>query len=67
MTDRPLRDENVVEGDGPLPPEHPAGSDAPVSAGEVLSGEGIGTGKAGPGPATSPTEPPREVTPGEEA
>ena len=52
--------------DDTLPPEHPAGADAPVSAGEALSGEGIGTGAAGPQPATSP-EPTRDEPPGDDS
>jgi hypothetical protein len=34
--------------DDSVPPEHPAGADSTVSAGEVLSGEGIGSAAAGP-------------------
>lgn len=37
-TDDPLGDEGV------LPPEHPAGADDPVSAGEALSTTGPATG-----------------------
>ena len=44
----PPTDDQHVERDDTLPPEHPAGADAPVSAGEALSGAGIGTGTAGP-------------------
>ena len=40
--------------DDTLPPEHPAGSDSTVSAGEVLSGEGLGSGAA-PGAADAAT------------
>ena len=49
-------DQALDPNDDTLPPEHPAGSDAPVSAGEALSGEGIGTGAVGPTPA-NPAEP----------
>ena len=49
-------DQALDPDDDTLPPEHPAGSDAPVSAGEALSGEGIGTGRSGPAPA-DPAEP----------
>jgi hypothetical protein len=36
--------------DDTLPPEHPAGSESTVSAGEILSGEGLGS----PGAASAP-------------
>jgi hypothetical protein len=48
--------------DDTLPPEHPAGSDATVAAGEVLSGEGVGTVTSGPPPADR-REPPDERVP----
>jgi hypothetical protein len=40
--------------DDALPPEHPAGSDSPVSAGEILSDHAA----AAPSAATFPTDPP---------
>jgi len=47
----PSTDDDALADDDTLPPEHPAGSDGPVSAGEALSGEGIGTGAAGSPPS----------------
>jgi hypothetical protein len=38
----PDDDPKLLTDDDTLPPEHPAGSDSTVSAGEVLSGEGLG-------------------------
>ena len=61
----PTDDEALDLDDDTLPPEHPAGSDPPVSAGEVLSGEGIGTGIAGGRPAA--VEPERPTTPGDDS
>lgn len=54
----PTDDQALDADDDTLPPEHPAGSDPPVSAGEVLSGEGIGTGIVGAGPAAVQPERP---------
>jgi hypothetical protein len=62
----PSQDRALDAGDDTLPPEHPAGSDAPVSAGEALSGEGIGTGRSGPSPANV-TEPDDDRLPGDDA
>jgi hypothetical protein len=44
----PDDDQRLDPDDDTLPPEHPAGADPAVSAGEVLSGEGLGTAAAGP-------------------
>jgi hypothetical protein len=54
----PADDEHLAADDDTLPPEHPAAADAPVSAGEVLSGEGMGSGSSGPtsGPRDEPTQ-----------
>jgi hypothetical protein len=49
-----------IHPDDNLPPEHPAGFDAPVSAGEVLSGEGTGTGRAGAASPTPEDEPSKD-------
>ena len=56
-------DEAVDNDDDTLPPEHPAAADAPVSAGEVLSGEGLGM--TGAAPATGPDEPAHPSVPGD--
>jgi hypothetical protein len=37
----PADDSTVTDSEG-LPPEHPAGADTPVSAGEAVSNEGLG-------------------------
>jgi hypothetical protein len=66
MTDSGLPEPDESTDDA-LAPGHPAGTDAPVSAGEVLSGEGTGTGKAGPAPATGPEEPTRDAAPGDDS
>lgn len=64
--ERPFSDDQALSaGDDTLPPEHPAGSDAPVSAGEVLSGEGLGT--AGPGPSPAGSRPDHDRIPGDDA
>jgi hypothetical protein len=44
----PDDDQRLDPDDDTVPPEHPAGADATVSAGEVLSGEGLGSPAAGP-------------------
>lgn len=62
----PADDEHLADDDDTLPPEHPAGADAAVSAGEVLSGEGIGTGASGPTSAPR-DEPTRDNAPGDDA
>jgi hypothetical protein len=63
----PFPDDQALDADDDtLPPEHPAGSDAPVSAGEVLSGEGIGTAGSGQAPA-SREEPNDDRMPGDDA
>jgi len=58
----PSDDVGLDADDDTLPPGHPAGSDATVSAGEALSGEGIGTGAAGAQPRPT-DEPTRDATP----
>lgn len=60
----PPQDDATLEDDDTLPSEHPAGADAPISAGEVLSGEGVGTGRSGASPGASGEEPERR-DPGE--
>ena len=55
------RDENLRD-DAPLPPEHPAGVDSSVAAGEVLSGEGmsqpeVSSGATDVGGTGAPTPP----------
>ena len=49
----PDDDQELDLDDDTLPPEHPAGADPTVSAGEVLSGEGVGTAGAA---ATTPPD-----------
>lgn len=49
----PDDDPELLIDDDTLPPGHPAGSDATVSGGEVLSGEGLGRGA----PATGAGDP----------
>jgi hypothetical protein len=62
----PTDDAELDLDDDTLPPGHPAGSDAPVSAGEALSGEGIGTGASGVAP-TPADETTRDAAPGDDA
>jgi hypothetical protein len=67
MTDsqQSFSDDQALDADDDTPPPgHPASSDAPVSAGEVLSGEGLGT-VAGRTPASS-GEPNRDRVPGDD-
>ena len=52
-----------VDDDDALPPEHSAAADAPVSAGEVLSGEGLGM--TGAAPAAGRDEPAHPSLPGD--
>jgi hypothetical protein len=61
----PTDDQTLEADDDTLPPEHPAGADAPVTGGESLSAEGIGTGAAGPIGGTG-AEPNRPSTPDED-
>jgi len=66
MTDAqlpPSDDQALDPDDDTLPPEHPVGSDPPVSAGEVLSGEGIGIGTGIAGAGRAPVEPERPLIP----
>ena len=58
----PTDDQELDLDDDTLPPEHPAASDPAVSAGEALSGEGIGTGTTGTQPRP-PEQPTRGSTP----
>lgn len=62
----PDDDDHLAVDDDTLPPEHPAGADAPVSAGEVLSGEGMGATAAGPLDADR-EEPTRPSAPGDDS
>jgi hypothetical protein len=59
-------DDRLADDDDTLPPEHPAGADATGSAGEVLSGEGLGA--SGPARPEAPhTEPSRDRSPGDDS
>jgi hypothetical protein len=49
----------------PLPPEHPAGPDTPVSAGEAISGEGPGSGALDPRGGGTGEPPAAERVPGD--
>jgi hypothetical protein len=62
----PADDERLATDDDTLPPEHPAGSEAAGSAGEVLSGEGLGTSGAVPADVPHP-EPTRDRAPGDDS
>ena len=60
----PDDDQQLLADDDTLPPEHPAGSDATVSAGEVLSGEGLGRGAPAGGLAVAASS---DAAPGDDS
>jgi hypothetical protein len=63
----PPNDDITLQQDDTLPPEHPAGSDSPISAGEVISGEGPGLGAAGRQPPPSGEAAERPSIPGDDS